>query len=221
MICLSLSLHQSLSLKPETIIRKEQEKETKTIAILDAAEAVMREEGLLSLSINKVAKKAKIAKGTVYLYFENKEDIIGSITIRAREKLLDYFKKYCDDKTDPIEKIKGIFWADYYFYKEEYTYHELVSFYEQNTGLIESGHLAETSYAIAHYLEGIIENAKTAQAIRQNIDAPALTFVFWGMVVGILQIVETKQEQLTNILGKSEIEFYRYFVDSTVDGLRS
>jgi len=101
-------------MKSESIKRKEKAKEAKYIAILDAAENIIAQNGLDALSINKVAAKANIAKGTVYLYFENKEEIIGALTIRARTILLEYFKTYCERESDPIMKIKAIFWADYY-----------------------------------------------------------------------------------------------------------
>lgn len=207
-------------MKPETTKRKEQAKEAKYIAILDAAEAVIQEEGLSGLSINKVARKAKIAKGTVYIYFESKEEIIGGLTVRARHALLEYFNRYCEKQTDPLEKIKAIFWADYYFFKEKHTYHELVSFYEQNTGLQESPELASASFAISTYVEKIIEDAKSKKLIRQDIESGLHGFVLWGMVVGILQIIETKQHLFLKYFGKSELEFYKYFVDNSVDGLR-
>lgn len=208
-------------MKSETKKKKEREKEAKYIAILNAAESVLKAESLADLSINKVARKAKIAKGTVYLYFESKEEIIGELTIRARKKLLEYFIKYCDRQTDPIEKIKNIFWADYYFYKEHHTYHELVAFYEQKTGLKESAELAEAAFAIAVYVEKIIEDAKSKKLIRQEIESRVQGYIFWGMVVGVLQIINTKKGKFQKYFGKSEKEFYKYFVESTVEGLRT
>lgn len=207
-------------MKLETIKRKEKEKEAKYIAILDAAEAVIKKDGLHGMSINKVARKAKIAKGTVYIYFESKEEIIGGLTIRARRALMEYFKHYCGKVEDPIEKIKNIFWADYYFFKEKHTYHELVAFYEQNTGLKETRELAMASFAIASFVKNIIEDAKEKKLIRQDIESGLQGFIFWGMAVGTLQIINTKQEQLSKYFGKTEKEFYQYFVDNAIHSLR-
>ena len=201
-------------------MKKEAQKESKYHAILDAAEAVMHEEGLASLSINKVARKAGVAKGTVYLYFEDKEEIIGSLAVKARRLLLDYFKKYIKAQTDPIEKIKAIFWADYYYLKEQHGYHQLITFYEQNTGLKETGELANTGQAISMYIKDVIEDAINQKAIRQDIDSGALSFMFWGMSVGIIQLVETRHEQLKQFLGKSPEEFYTLFINTTVDAMK-
>ncbi len=204
----------------ETSEKKIREKEEKKKVILDAAEWVMRKEGLHSLSINKVARKAKIAKGTVYLYFDSKEDIIGGLTVKARKKLLEYFHKYCDKESDPLDKIRAIFWADYDFFKERNLYHQLVSFYEQHTGLAEEGELAQTSYDISTYITQLVEDAKHKGAIRTDIDSATTTFMFWGMVVGMLQLIETKQQQITLYLQKNEKQLYHQFVEHTIDGLK-
>ncbi len=199
---------------------REKLKESKAIAILDAAEELILEGGLSSLSINKVASKANIAKGTVYLYFKDKEEIIGTIAIRARKLFLDYFKKYTEDKEDPIEKIKGIFWADYHFSQEQKRYHQLITFYEQNTGLTETGELAETGKKISFYIKSIVDEAIEKKAIRQDLDSASLTFMMWGMSVGIMQLVQTRKEQLGYALNKTPEEFFEFFVSTIMDSLK-
>ncbi|WP_299312636.1 TetR/AcrR family transcriptional regulator [uncultured Aquimarina sp.] len=198
---------------------KERLTEPKAIAILDSAEELILEGGINSLSISKIATKAKIAKGTVYLYFEDKEHIIGTIAIRARKLFLDYIEKYTEGKIDPLEKMKGIFWADFYFSQEQKRYHQLITFYEQNTGLDESGELASMGKNISIYIKSIIDNAIEKKAIRDEFDSASLTFMFWGMVVGMNQLMETRKNQLKFTLDKSPEEFFTFFVDTTVDNL--
>lgn len=140
--------------------------------------------------------------------------------MKARKLLLDYFHKYCEAETDPIKKIKAIFYADYHFFKEKPTYHELVSFYEKNTGLVEDGKLAKTSEEISLYIKNILEEAKSQGSIRQDIDCMKTTFLFWGMVVGILQLIETKQYHIKNIVKSSELEFFDSYVDLVIESLK-
>ncbi|WP_282080376.1 TetR/AcrR family transcriptional regulator [Aquimarina algiphila] len=204
----------------KTKYKKDKLKESKSVAILEAAEELILKKGLDALSINKIASKAKIAKGTVYLYFEDKEEIIGTIAIRARKLFLDYFKKYTEDKENPIEKIKGIFWADYYFSQEQKRYHQLITFYEQNTGLNESSELANMGKNISLYIKSIIDEAIEKKVIRQDLDSASLTFMMWGMSVGIMQLVETRKEQLGFALNKTPEEFFEFFVSTILDSLR-
>lgn len=51
-------------------------KNDKFYAILEASKKVFAKEGYHGSSIAKIAKKADVGDGTVYLYFKNKEDIL-------------------------------------------------------------------------------------------------------------------------------------------------
>jgi len=48
-------------------------------AIIDAAVRVIARQGYYSAQVSKIAKEAKVADGTIYLYFENKDDILISL----------------------------------------------------------------------------------------------------------------------------------------------
>ncbi|KGX93425.1 TetR family transcriptional regulator [Pontibacillus halophilus JSM 076056 = DSM 19796] len=47
--------------------------------IIDAAVEVIAENGYHASQVSKIAKKAGVADGTIYLYFKNKEDILVSL----------------------------------------------------------------------------------------------------------------------------------------------
>jgi AcrR family transcriptional regulator len=53
----------------------EKDKLTKRTNIIQAAAALLLKKDLAELSMDEVAKKAKVAKGTLYLYFPTKEDL--------------------------------------------------------------------------------------------------------------------------------------------------
>lgn len=52
--------------------------------IIEAAVEVIAENGFHASQVSKIAKKANVADGTIYLYFKNKEDILISV---FREKM--------------------------------------------------------------------------------------------------------------------------------------
>lgn len=58
--------------------------------IIDAAAEVIAENGFHQAQVSKIAKKAKVADGTIYLYFKNKEDILISL---FREKMGLYVER--------------------------------------------------------------------------------------------------------------------------------
>ena len=48
----------------------------KRLAITNAAHTVIHEKGITNATVDDIAQRAGVAKGTVYLYFKSKEDII-------------------------------------------------------------------------------------------------------------------------------------------------
>jgi TetR/AcrR family transcriptional regulator, fatty acid metabolism regulator protein len=66
-------------------------------AIIDAAVRVIARQGYHNAQVSKIAKEAKVADGTIYLYFENKDDILisvfsvkmGQFTETCRQRILE------------------------------------------------------------------------------------------------------------------------------------
>lgn len=58
--------------------------------IIEAAVEVIADNGFHSSQVSKIAKKANVADGTIYLYFKNKEDILISV---FREKMGSFIEK--------------------------------------------------------------------------------------------------------------------------------
>lgn len=55
--------------------------------LLASAEAVIEETGVAGLTIDRVASRAGVAKGTVYLYFDSKEQLFGALKARCLEQM--------------------------------------------------------------------------------------------------------------------------------------
>ncbi len=72
--------------------------------IIDAAVEVIAENGYHSSQVSKIAKKAGVADGTIYLYFKNKEDILVSL---FQEKMGEFISSIEDEiKTKSNAKQK-------------------------------------------------------------------------------------------------------------------
>ena len=56
--------------------------------LLDAAEAIILDRGLPALTVDEVTSCAGVAKGTFYLYFRSKEEVIAGLRERFVEQVL-------------------------------------------------------------------------------------------------------------------------------------
>lgn len=76
--------------------------------IVQAALEVIAENGYHASQVSKIAKKANVADGTIYLYFKNKEDILISV---FREKMGQFIKKIDNaikEKETSSEKLRTL-----------------------------------------------------------------------------------------------------------------
>lgn len=63
--------------------------EIKRQKILDSAIQILNRKEYHQCPIDEIAKNAGVAKGTVYLYFKNKEDLYFSVLINLIDKVID------------------------------------------------------------------------------------------------------------------------------------
>lgn len=81
--------------------------ELKRKEIIKAAREVFAENSYQGTSIKILAKKAKIATGTFYLYFANKEALINMIVDDIFQELLSAIKNERSRFTDGFDKLKA------------------------------------------------------------------------------------------------------------------
>jgi AcrR family transcriptional regulator len=66
--------------------RRKREKENRKNAILKAARKLFFDKGFKNVTVESIAKKAELSKGSVYLYFKSKEDIYTQILLSDIDK---------------------------------------------------------------------------------------------------------------------------------------
>ncbi|NLI68739.1 MAG: TetR/AcrR family transcriptional regulator [Bacilli bacterium] len=73
--------------------------------IIQAALEVIAENGYHASQVSKIAKKANVADGTIYLYFKNKEDILISVFRERMGQFIHKIKNAIEDKETASEKL--------------------------------------------------------------------------------------------------------------------
>lgn len=76
--------------------------------ILDAAIKVFAEHGFFQSTVAQIARKAGVADGTIYLYFENKEDILLQFFAYKARQLFDQFHKEVDKADNAEDKLRNL-----------------------------------------------------------------------------------------------------------------
>ena len=74
--------------------------------IIQAATKVFAQKGFYNSKVADVAKEAKVADGTIYLYFKNKDDLLISIFENSMDTFTGEVQKIVEGVSDPVEKLR-------------------------------------------------------------------------------------------------------------------
>lgn len=76
--------------------------------ILRAATKLFAHRGFFNAQVADVAREAGIAAGTIYLYFQNKDDLLTSIFERTMRQGIEDARHVLVGVTDPIERLRRL-----------------------------------------------------------------------------------------------------------------
>lgn len=107
-------------------LRRERENENHHNEIVLAAEKLFISRGFTKSTMKKIAEEAGFAKGTVYNYFKNKEDLYLAVASKCIQKLNDYYRKAISDSNSGLNQLRAFGFAYYNFYKEFPGYADLL-----------------------------------------------------------------------------------------------
>ncbi|WPX08447.1 TetR/AcrR family transcriptional regulator [Anaerocellum danielii] len=93
--------------------RRAQKKLIKENRLLDAAYSLFIEKGITATAIDEIVKKAGVAKGTFYLYFKDKEDILEKLILKKSSEIVKKALQEISSKEFPSPVDKFLFFLEY------------------------------------------------------------------------------------------------------------
>lgn len=176
--------------------------EQKIQLIYQATLRLVREKGLAGITMSEIAREAKIATGTLYIYFESKEVLINELFTLCRKSSADiYFKGY--DPSLPFVQGLRTIWFNLLEFRMEH-FQEAV-FMDQ---CYHSPYITETTKELTKKLiqplYKLVERGKEEKQLK-NLDAFML-LVF--MVSGINEFVKHSVYSERKITKSSKEELF-------------
>ena len=74
--------------------------------IINAATKIFAKKGFYHAKVSDIAREAQVADGTIYLYFENKDDILISLFEEQMKLVLENMRTQVSEERDPVKKIE-------------------------------------------------------------------------------------------------------------------
>src|SRR5262245_47300538 len=179
--------------------RRQEEKERRRDEIVEAAEELYRELGWDAVTMDSVARRARLSRALVYVYFKDKQDLHFAIAARALEMLRQRFTEATARARTGMDKVEACGRA-YMAYAPEFQH-----FFDVCARLVS---LALGSEPIPHaetcvecckrVHDVVVEALTTGQSdgtIRSDIgELQVVSRVLWGFMHGLIQIAITKGE---------------------------
>jgi AcrR family transcriptional regulator len=182
-------------------VRREEEKERRRAEILDAAEVLYARKGWDALTVDQVARSARLSRALVYVYFRDKEDLLFAIGERAMRLLRDRFIAAIAGPAQGMDQVDAIGRA-YMGYAHEFPhYFDFCTRFqshsvEANSSTNEGGCQAAGDQAIGTLVQAI-ETGIRDGSIRADVGDPLLlALTLWAFTHGIIQIAIAKGTDL-------------------------
>src|SRR5690242_12803158 len=184
--------------------RRLEEKERRRAEIVDAAEAAGREVGLDALTMDDVARRARLSRALLYVYFQDRSDLMFGLAERAMGMLHTRFLEAADRSRTGLEQVSAMGRAYVAFAQEFPVLFDALARCE-----LESPDPAKCSPSeqacmvggdrLQAVLVSSIEAGVRDGSIRADIGSPMLMSVtLWGFMHGIIQLTTTKSHALTH-----------------------
>jgi len=185
------------------------EREKKRKKIMQAAMKIFSKKGYSPAVLDEVAYEAGIAKGTLYLYFQDKEDLFFSTIMSVFDKLIDIISKNTDKSMNPCEVLKNLIYIQLDFFNQNRDFFRIVETVMHEN--IFQGHkkffnvLIEKRRIFIQYLIDVVERAKKEGSIRKDISNELIISCYEGIVSEQIRwIVTYELDKEVNINEKSQ-----------------
>ena len=206
--------------------RRKRERENRKNAILKSARRLFFEKGFKTVTVESIAKKAELSKGSIYLYYNSKEEIYTQILLSDIDKFHDRISDLLQTPSSASEALMRLasIYVDFFLNDRE-LFRILMTFMLHTTdmNLPEdlNTHIIKTTNKTINIIEQVFrygveqgEFPKTLN-LRQNRNA------IWGMLNGIISLhlftgVESKRAEMIHSTIKAGLDTYIHGIKTTL-----
>ncbi|MDO4491243.1 MAG: TetR/AcrR family transcriptional regulator [Lachnospiraceae bacterium] len=178
--------------------------------IAEAALKLFSRKGIDQTKMDEIAKEAGYGKATLYVYFQNKEDIVSYLALQSMEKLCNAIAGAINKGEDTKERFLSVCHALASF-QEAYP-----SFFDRSLEYIQVVQADDDSPLSQAYKKGEELNQMIHRCLSEGVERGELEEIqnyfetimeIWGMVSGLIKLSAEKAEYLETVGHISREEF--------------
>ena len=167
-------------------------------SILETSIQLTNDLGFDGISISKIAKKAGVSPATIYIYFENKEDLFTKLYIDIRKKMSQGALEGLHDGMSTEEIFKSVWHHSFTFNLKHPEYLPFREQFEQ-TAMMRNVRIEE--FEIYQTVDGLLKQGIKEKVIK-DLPLPILTSFAYMPIITLLKF----HQQGVFKMDKSQIE---------------
>jgi AcrR family transcriptional regulator len=164
---------------------KEKQRQEREALILKVAEEVLLEKGYYETSMDEIAARVGVAKGTVYLHFTSKEDLVGAIFRQDLQKFSDAVETTIASELPVRAKIEAFLHFMYggFFSKRTQLFYSISNNVDLRRLFIEKkGCMRDLWEDLAARMTELLEEGKAVGELDKTIPTNVMLNVFFSLL---------------------------------------
>lgn len=193
--------------------------------ILEAAEALFAEKGVVQTTMDDIAKKADYSKSTIYVYFKSKEEIYNHI-ILLHMMQLEEAAQLCAEKTEKFETCFYDFCNQLVYFYEQYPmyFDGMMGNISIDPSEMSKNMVLQQIYDVGEKINDhmllLFNRGKKEKYLREDIDIMPTVFTLWASLGGIISLAHEKEAYIDQRINMKKNEFLQHSFTMLIDSLR-
>jgi AcrR family transcriptional regulator len=173
--------------------RRKREKDQRRSAILNAARKLFFEKGFRYVTVENIARKAELSKGSIYLYFSSKEEIYTQILLNDIDKFNKKSSLIFQNGKSATELVMdfAFIYVDFFFNDRE-LFRIMMTFmlHTEDMNLAETvnQHIIEVTNNTVKIIETILQQGIEKGEFPSDINLRLSRNAMWGLLNGIISL---------------------------------
>ena len=198
--------------------RRKRERENRKAVILKAARKLFFEKGFKAVTVESIARKAELSKGSIYLYFNSKEEIYAHILLSDIDKFHDRFSDLIQNPSSASEMLIRLanIYIDYFLNDRE-MFRILMTFmlHTSDMNLPEdlNSYIIKATNQTINIIEYILKYGIERGEFPATLNLRQSRNAIWGMLNGIISLhlfvgIEAKRAEAIHTTIKAGLDTY-------------
>lgn len=148
--------------------------------IIEAAVKVFAKNGFFNSKVSEIARAANVADGTIYLYFQNKDDILICLFEEEMSKVLTKMRHALEGITDPAQKLERFALAHLSLVEEAQELAEIIQVEIRQSSKFMKEYSNQQFHEYLNIISTIIKEGQAQGVFRQEIMPGVAKRAFFG-----------------------------------------